>query len=150
MSPNFDTLETTYDAEATKRTAKARISFILVELLCERKVDKNCCSPPRPGPLLYVPQGQGCQIFLGATYQNMKNVPDKHKLHRITITYTKWPQHIPNGRKIDQTAIKYINVSHCKSLWYLNTQIGIFGLKICHLATLLPTEPTNVSLQKQQ
>jgi hypothetical protein len=29
---------------------------------------------------------QGCQIFLGTTYQNGKK-------------YTKWPQNRPNGRK---------------------------------------------------
>jgi hypothetical protein len=28
------------------------------------------------------------------------------KIYQMTIKYTKWPQKIPNGCKIDQTAIK--------------------------------------------
>jgi hypothetical protein len=58
-------------------------------------------------------------------------------MYTITIKYTKWPQNIPNGRTIDQIAVKYVDQ-------YLQlqeppkfTQIGIFGLKICHLATLV-------------
>jgi hypothetical protein len=47
----------------------------------------------------------------------------------MTIKYTKLSQNIPNGRKIDQMAIKYTNIFHCK--------IGIFGLKIYHLANLI-------------
>jgi hypothetical protein len=52
---------------------------------------------------------QGCQIFLGATYQNGENIPN----------YCKIDQHIPL-----QVPTKF-------------AQIGIFGLKIYHLATLL-------------
>jgi hypothetical protein len=43
---------------------------------------------------------QGCQIFLGTTYQKVKNMVTK---------YTKWSQNIPNGYKmyqIDQMAQK--------------------------------------------
>jgi hypothetical protein len=46
------------------------------------------------------------------------------KIYQITIKCTKWPQNIPNGRKIDQMAITYTN---CKTLQKF-TQIG---LKIC-------------------
>jgi hypothetical protein len=46
---------------------------------------------------------QGCQIFLGTAYQKEQ-------------TYTKWPQNIPTGRKIDHMAIKYANNVHFKSL----------------------------------
>jgi hypothetical protein len=36
---------------------------------------------------------QGCQMFLGTTYQNGEKC-------------TKWPQDIPNGHKIYQMAMK--------------------------------------------
>jgi hypothetical protein len=29
-----------------------------------------------------------------------------HKIYQITTKYTKWPQNIPKGRKIEQMAIK--------------------------------------------
>jgi hypothetical protein len=61
---------------------------------------------------------QGCQIFLGITYQNKKNVP--------------------NNRKIYQKATKCTNILNCK------TQIGIFCLKICHLATLAVSVFANI------
>jgi hypothetical protein len=39
-------------------------------------------------------QGQSCHIFLGT------NIPKREK-------YTKWPQTLPNGRKLYQMAMKY-------------------------------------------
>jgi hypothetical protein len=42
---------------------------------------------------------QGCQIFLGTTYQKGGNIPNYH--------YIYWQQNIPIDRKIDQMAIKY-------------------------------------------
>jgi hypothetical protein len=78
---------------------------------------------------------QGCQIFLGKTYQNGKN-------------YTKLPQNIPNVHKLFQMAVKYcilslkyINIFHCKTPSNF-TQIWIFGSKINHLATLVPSPGT--------
>jgi hypothetical protein len=68
---------------------------------------------------------QTCQIFLGTKYQNGKN---KIKIYQMTIKYTKWKLDRPNGRKIDQRAIKYTTVFHCIALKN--------GLKIYHLATL--------------
>jgi hypothetical protein len=47
------------------------------------------------------------------------------------MQYTKWPQNIPNGRKI----YPYLTLQDPPNL----TRIGILGLKICHLATLVPT-----------
>jgi hypothetical protein len=46
---------------------------------------------------------------------------------------------IPNGRRIDHKAIKYIkHIFNCKTLQILKfTQIGIFSLKIHHLVALL-------------
>jgi hypothetical protein len=51
-----------------------------------------------------------------------KNIPNKYKIDQIDKTCIKWPQNIPNGRKIDhhrplQDPLKF-------------TQVGIFGLKI--------------------
>jgi hypothetical protein len=34
---------------------------------------------------------QGCQIFLGTTYKNGKNIPNDHKIYQIVTKYTKWP-----------------------------------------------------------
>jgi hypothetical protein len=64
---------------------------------CFQSDTSPCCTPPSRG------FGQGCQIFLGATYQNGKNVP-------------KWPQNIPNGCKIDEMSIKFTNIFYCKTL----------------------------------
>jgi hypothetical protein len=43
--------------------------------------------------------------------------------------YTKWPENIPNGHKISQ----HFPLQDPPKF----TQIGIFGLKIKHLATLV-------------
>jgi hypothetical protein len=72
---------------------------------------------------------QGCQIFRGTTYPNGKN------MYQITINYAKWPQNVPNARKIDQNRPTYSNIFHCKILQNF-PQIEIFGLKIYHVATL--------------
>jgi hypothetical protein len=40
---------------------------------------------------------QGCQIFLGTTYQNGKNIPKDHKIYQMATKYTKWPQNIPTS-----------------------------------------------------
>jgi hypothetical protein len=70
----------------------------------------------------------GCQIFLGTKYQNRKNRPKRENTYQMAITSTKWPQNIPNGHII------------CQHLPLQNptkfTQIGIFGVKIYHLAAL--------------
>jgi hypothetical protein len=47
----------------------------------------------------------------------------------MAMKYTKW-------RKTDKMAIKYTYIFYCKTR-QIFTQIGIFGLKICHLATLI-------------
>jgi hypothetical protein len=60
--------------------------------------------------------------------QTRKDIPNNHKIYQIATKYTKWPLNIPNGRK------------NCQPLRSQDppkfTQIEIFGLKICHLATL--------------
>jgi hypothetical protein len=79
---------------------------------------KHCCRPGLPDFYWY-------------------NILKRGKIYQITMKYTKWRQSIPNGRKIDQTAINYTNVFHFKTLQNLPKN-GIFGLKTNHLATLLP------------
>jgi hypothetical protein len=56
------------------------------------------------------------------------NIPNDHKLYQTAVSYTKWPQNIPNGHKICQ------HFTFQGTLKY--TQIWILGLKINHLATL--------------
>jgi hypothetical protein len=51
------------------------------------------------------------------------------KLYRLATKYTKWPQNRPNGHKINQ----HLQLHDPTKF----TQIGIFGLKICHLKTLI-------------
>jgi hypothetical protein len=53
------------------------------------------------------------------------NIPKREKPFQITIKYTEWPQNIPNGRKNQHLPLQD------------PPKIGIFGLKICHLATLM-------------
>jgi hypothetical protein len=58
------------------------------------------------------------------------------KIYQITVEYTKWPQNILNGCKTDQMAVKYTNIFNPPKI----SQIWIFGLKLCHLATLVEGE----------
>jgi hypothetical protein len=58
-------------------------------------------------------------------------------MYQITTKYTKVPQNITNGRKIDQLAKKYTSIFQCKTLHNL-PKVGFHGLKINHLATLVP------------
>jgi hypothetical protein len=57
------------------------------------------------------------------------------KIYQITSKYTKVPQNMPNGSKIDQMAMKYTSIFHCQTLQNL-PKLGFFGLKIYHLAIL--------------
>jgi hypothetical protein len=54
--------------------------------------------------------GQGCQIVLGATYQNGKNMP------KMTTKNAKRPQNLSYGSKIDKMSLKFTNIFHCKTL----------------------------------
>jgi hypothetical protein len=72
---------------------------------------------------------QGCQIFLGPNMPNWEKYNKWPKLCQTAINYTKWPYNIPNGHKnIQQLPFKGPPKF---------TQIGIFGLKTNHLATLI-------------
>jgi hypothetical protein len=66
--------------------------------------------------------------FSWSKHTKWENIPNYHKLYLTVITYTKWPYNIPNGHIIYQ---HYPFQGPPKF-----TQIGIFGLKINHLATL--------------
>jgi hypothetical protein len=78
----------------------------------------------------YLTAVQGCQIFRGTIFQNGENIPKYTK-------YTNVPLNIPNGHKIcipnDLKLYQYLPLQDPPKC----TQIGIFGLKINHLATLL-------------
>jgi hypothetical protein len=68
--------------------------------------------------------------------------PETGKIYQVTIKYPQWQQNIPNGRKIDQMAIKYTNIFHCKTLqnlktwdfWFENMPSGNPGPKVIFLA----------------
>jgi hypothetical protein len=83
---------------------------------------------------------QGCQICLGTTYQNRKNIPNNHKIYQMAKNilncqkYTKWPKNILNGQKY--TKWPKIYQQHPSQDPPKFTQNGIFSLEICHLATL--------------
>jgi hypothetical protein len=49
---------------------------------------------------------------------------------------TKWPLNIPNGRTIDEISLN-LKITSFIARHLKFTQIGIFGLKIYHLATLV-------------
>jgi hypothetical protein len=76
---------------------------------------------------------------LGAIYQNGKNIPKNHRIYQIAINYDKKSQNRPNGHIIYQR----LSLQDPSKF----TQIGIFGLKICHLATLLPMLQKSQQLQ---
>jgi hypothetical protein len=68
---------------------------------------------------------QGCQIFLGTTYQNGE------KYQKMT---TKRPYNIQNGSKTYRMAIKFASFFYCKALQNL-PKLGFSSLKIYYLAT---------------
>jgi hypothetical protein len=71
---------------------------------------------------------QGCQIFLDTGYQN------RGKDTKLPLNY-QIAKNIPNGRNKIQRIYQPFPFQGAQTF----TQIGIFGLKINHLATLLVT-----------
>jgi hypothetical protein len=57
-----------------------------------------------------MPPSQGCQICIGTTYPNGKNIP------QMTTNYAKWPLKIQNGSKIDRMAIQFTSILHCRNI----------------------------------
>jgi hypothetical protein len=84
------------------------------------------------------------RFFLVQHTKTGKNIPNNHKLFQIDTKYTKWPQKKPNGHKIYQH-LPFQDPPKFKFI-----QIGIFGLKICHLATLLHAYLQASSLSRSQ
>jgi hypothetical protein len=72
---------------------------------------------------------QGCQIFLGAIYQNGDNVTNGHNIYQTTIKQIKRPQIIRNGHERYQS-YPFKGLPKC-------TKTGGFGLETNHLATLV-------------
>jgi hypothetical protein len=80
-----------------------------------------------------------------------QNLPNGHKIYQMATKFTKWPQNLPNGRKIskpnglkiNQMVIKYINIFHCKTLQNL-PQLGFLVLK----HTIWQPWPRNLFFQK--
>jgi hypothetical protein len=68
------------------------------------------------------------RFFLVQYTKAGKNIPNDYKI-------PKYLQNFPNDCKIFQLTLIYINTSHSKILPKI--QIGIFGLKRNHLATLI-------------
>jgi predicted secreted protein len=60
------------------------------------------------------------------------NVQNNHKIFKMATKYTKWQLNRPKGHKIYQ----HLPLQDPPKF----TQIGIFGLKIWHLATLFLDE----------
>jgi hypothetical protein len=61
-----------------------------------------------------------------------QSIPNDHK-QCIPNGHT---QIIPDGHKLYQTEVKYTNIFHSKALKNIPICIGIFGMKINHMATL--------------
>jgi hypothetical protein len=70
---------------------------------------------------------QGCQIFVSTLNQSGE------KYTKLTTKYTIRPLNTPNGLNIPNGNKIYRNTPFQGLQNY--TRIGIFGLKICHLAT---------------
>jgi hypothetical protein len=59
-----------------------------------------------------------CKVGLNAGLPDFSRskVPKRGKIYQITTKYTKWPQNIPNGLKIDQMVIKYTEILNSNTL----------------------------------
>jgi hypothetical protein len=74
------------------------------------------------------------RFFLVQYTKTGKNIPNNHKISQMATKYTKWTEHLPNGPEIYQ----HLPLSDPPKF----AQIGIFGLKTNHLATLINTLAT--------
>jgi hypothetical protein len=82
---------------------------------------------------------QGCQIFLGTQYQNRTKC-------------TKGTQNVPNGHKISQMAIKYINIFPPKALQNLpKSEFLVWKETIWPpWHAYIPTRTSSIALQPQK
>jgi hypothetical protein len=74
------------------------------------------------------PSAKVARFFLVQHTKTGKIVPNDHKLYEMVTKQTKWRYDRPNGHKIYQ----HFSLQDLPKF----AQIGIFGLKIYHLATL--------------
>jgi hypothetical protein len=67
------------------------------------KTDLSCFTTARQlsSPLFFKEPVQGCQIFLGTTYQNgvkmiklPQTIPNCHKTYQMVVKYSKWAQNV--------------------------------------------------------
>jgi hypothetical protein len=82
------------------------------------------------------------RFFLVQNTKTGKNIPNDHKIYHMDITYLQWPQNRPNGHKIYQDFPLQGPPKF--------TQIGIFGSKTNHLATLIRTVITSYWLNSEK
>jgi hypothetical protein len=66
---------------------------------------------------------QGSQIFLGAAYQNGKNIPNGRKIYQMATKYTKWPQDIPTS-----PIVRFSRIYPNWDFWFENTPSGNPGV----------------------
>jgi hypothetical protein len=80
---------------------------------------------------LYFSAGLRCirvtRFFLLKHTKTRKNT--QWLVYQMIIKCTKWPQSLPNDRKIDQMAIRYTKIFHRKTFQNL-TNLGVLVLKI--------------------
>jgi hypothetical protein len=72
---------------------------------------------------------QGCQIFLVITYQNGKNIPQ----NILVNGHNMYEMAVHKIEQLDKIFFNFFSMQDTPKF----TQIGISGLKICHLATLI-------------
>jgi hypothetical protein len=74
---------------------------------------------------------RAARFYLVPDTQTAEKIPNVHKIYKMEITYTKWPNNIPNG----QIIYRHFPFQGPPNL----TKIGIFGIKMFHLAPLRPS-----------
>jgi hypothetical protein len=68
------------------------------------------------------------RFFLAQCTKTVKNIPNYHHIYQMSIKYFKWPYNRPNVYNMYQ----HLPLQDPPKF----TESGIFGMKICHLATL--------------
>jgi hypothetical protein len=78
---------------------------------------------------IQVVEQQDCQIYHSPKHQTGENIPNYIKIYQMDIKYFQWTNNRSNDHKIYRDFPKQYPTKL--------TQIGIFGLKTNHLATLV-------------
>jgi hypothetical protein len=101
---------------------------LITMVLCSESF--KCNSLVWFGGILFQHSGQVCQIFLDLKFQNGGKYTKLPLNYQMVTDYTKCPKYILNCHR----AYQPFQFQGPRKF----TQIGIFGLKIYHLATLIP------------